>query len=151
MRSISMNTRSISLIKSTIKKLVAQYNTRDPIQLTRELDIHVIYNELGNIGGYCFYNNRIRCICVNSSAPKEYIPFIVAHELGHIFLHPDRNIPYLHHYTYANIGKIEREANTFAVELLVPDNEINFTKCVTLTSLSAEYGIPLNFIHLKQF
>ena len=116
------------LIKEKIKKLVNRYGTRDPIRLARELDIQIIYSELGNISGYCFYSNRIRCICVNSSVPDHHVPFIVAHELGHIFLHPNRNVPYLHHYTHTNVDRIEREANTFAVELLVPDECINFCK-----------------------
>lgn len=139
------------LIKEKIKKLVNRYGTRDPIRLARELDIQIIYSELGNIGGYCIYSNRIRCICVNSSTPDYHVPFIVAHELGHIFLHPNRNTPYLHHYTHTNVDKIEREANTFAVELLVPDECINFCDYVTHDTLSTEYGIPLEFTDLKTF
>ena len=91
------------MIKDIIKKLVKKYGTRDPIRLAREMDIQIIYSELGNIGGYCIYSNRIRCICVNSSTPDHHVPFIVAHELGHIFLHPNRNTPYLHHYTHTNV------------------------------------------------
>lgn len=139
------------MIKDIIKKLVKKYGTRDPIRLAREMDIQIIYSELGNIGGYCIYSNRIRCICVNSSTPDHHVPFIVAHELGHIFLHPNRNTPYLHHYTHTNVDKIEREANTFAVELLVPDECINFCDCLTSTALATEYGVPLEFTDLKTF
>jgi Zn-dependent peptidase ImmA (M78 family) len=46
---------------------------------------------------------------------------IAVHELGHAFLHQKANTPFLRKNTFFSDEKIEMEANTFAVELLVQD------------------------------
>lgn len=58
----------------------------------------------------------------NENVPEHLQAFVCAHELGHALLHRNINTPFLSKNTLFSIDKIERQANTFAVELLLPDN-----------------------------
>lgn len=49
--------------------------------------------------------------------------FTIAHELGHYFLHTDFNAPGSVTFNRAGSSRAETEANWFAAELLMPENE----------------------------
>lgn len=137
-------------IKGTVTKLINSNNTNDPFAICRELDIVVTVEPLGSILGYCDTHFRMRAIHINEQAPEEMYPFICAHELGHALLHRNINTPFLSKYTLFSIDKIERQANTFAVELLLSDEYIRDNAECSLYDLAASRGIPRQFINLKK-
>ncbi|MCI1904617.1 MAG: ImmA/IrrE family metallo-endopeptidase [Enterococcaceae bacterium] len=106
-------------IDKTIKKLVKTYQTRDPYRLAKELNVLVLIENLGDIYGY--YNNlrRIKMIHINSNMSDNKKRITCAHELGHSILHPAENTPMLSQVTIASELKIEKEANYFAINLIV--------------------------------
>lgn len=71
--------------------------------------------------------------------------------IRHSELHPRLNTPFLKANTLFVIDKIEVEANTFAVELLLPDKEIYEYKNtnISLNEVCGIYGIPQKLSHLK--
>ncbi|MBS6382501.1 MAG: ImmA/IrrE family metallo-endopeptidase [Veillonella dispar] len=81
----------------------------------------------------------MKSIHLNASIPDDMLPFVCANELGHTILHPNINTPFLRKHTLFSIDKIERQANAFAVELLLPDeflaeySDINFATMVFLS------------------
>jgi Zn-dependent peptidase ImmA (M78 family)/DNA-binding XRE family transcriptional regulator len=85
--------------------------------------IVIIALDLGEMDGFSTYiNGNIPVIFVNRQLPPDRFRLTVAHELGHLILHfghkvgPERDL--------------EGEAYAFAIELLVPENNIRpyFTK-----------------------
>ena len=50
--------------------------------------------------------------------------FVMAHELGHAILHKTENCYFIRNKTFLSTAWIEKEANTFAAELLIPDSLI---------------------------
>ncbi len=66
-------------------------------------------------------------------------------------LHPKANTPFLRRHTYFSIDRIEVEANTFAVELLLPDKTIHQYQNtgVTIQEVASPNGIPEEVRHLK--
>lgn len=76
-----------------------------------------------------------------------------AHELGHAILHPDENTAFLKKNTLFSTDKIEVEANTFAVELLLPDElflEQDNYSCFTIYDAINEKGVPVVLLSLKR-
>lgn len=136
-------------IKRTVQKLSKKYKTNDPFKLASELDILVVYENLGSILGYFDAHFRMKTIHINENAPEELKRFICAHELGHAILHAKVNTPFLNAYTLYSVGKIERQANTFAVELLLPDAYISEYNNCNIFHLAQSVGIPLGMEHLK--
>jgi hypothetical protein len=69
-----------------------------------------------------------------------------------VILHPTVNTPFLSKHTLFSIDKIEREANEFAVELLMPDEWVyeNRNTAMTIYEAAAVYGIPPEVAHLKK-
>lgn len=138
-------------IKGKVEKLIKKYNTNCPFHLCEAIDIAVVYEDLGSIYGFYDVHYRIKTIHINSSAPDSIKSFICAHELGHAILHPTINTPFLSRCTLFSIDKIERQANTFAVELLLSDDYLQTFNDVNFLSIATTCGIPKGLELLKRF
>ena len=136
-------------IKDTILHLINKYNTSDPFELADALKIAVFYENLGSINGY--YNNplRMKQIHINSSLNDQEAKYTCAHELGHAIMHPNASTPFLSSKTLLSIDKLEREANTFAVNLLIPDELITENQNYTTEQLSRLLGYNQELIKLR--
>lgn len=129
--------------------LRTKYGTSDPFRICEQKGIHIIYENLGGIMGYFNEFKRIKIIHLNQSLRSEEENFVCAHELGHALLHPNVNTPFLKRHTLFSVDKIEREANAFAVELLLPDEILKeYAEC-SLFQLGQIFGIPSKLIELK--
>ncbi|WP_425059172.1 ImmA/IrrE family metallo-endopeptidase [Sporomusa carbonis] len=80
--------------------------------------------------------------------PEKSETFVCAHELGHAIYHHDINTPFLKANTLFSTAKIEREANIFAVELLMPDDLLRENTC-NIYSLADAPSIPHKLAELK--
>lgn len=136
-------------IKDTILHLTKKYNTSDPFELANALKIAVYYEELGSINGY--YNNplRMKQIHINSSLNKHDTEYTCAHELGHAIMHPNASTPFLRSKTLLSVDKLEIEANTFAINLLIPDEIITENRNYTTEQLSRLLGYNQELINLR--
>ena len=108
-------------IRKKVQQLIRRHGTNDPERLARTMGINVIYIDLGGsvYGTYLKYK-RVKTILIDAERTPEHLRrFVLAHELGHAVCTPDANTSWISAYTLAlNTDRIEREANTFAVELL---------------------------------
>lgn len=138
--------------KETARKLVKKYNTNDPFYIANRIGILVLFEPLGSIYGYYNYYKRIKMIHINDQLDETLQRFTCAHELGHALLHHDINTTFLKSKTFFSTEKIEREANTFAVELLMPDEYLYELKDSELTifDVAEMYGIPREVCELKK-
>lgn len=130
-------------MRELVERLVSNFNTRDPYVIASGLGIVVLEEPLGSINGY--YNEvlDVRFIHVNCDLPDYQKRFVVAHELGHALLHPDFNFYFLKTHTYFNIGKLENEADKFAVLLIVESSD-DFE---TVNELAVFYGLSDKLKH----
>lgn len=139
-------------IQVIINKISKRCKTLDPILLAKSLGIIVLYENLGNsINGY--YNKILRqkFIHVNISLPKHLQYLTIAHELGHAIMHPDANTPFLRTNTFLSVDKLEIEANTFAVLLLIHTNELieHIENGYTIDNIASIYGFDRELIKLR--
>lgn len=139
-------------IKKTVLMLVKKYKTTCPFQIAEHKNILVLKEQLGEIYGYYHVYKRIRFIHINSDLNESLQRFVCAHELGHATLHPEVNTPFLRANTLFSVERIEREANKFAVELLLPDEIIYDYKDSNLSieEIASIFGIPKEVARLKK-
>ena len=112
-------------IKKKVNALVRKYNTRNPFEIAKCLSlILVIYPLSGNTRGFYQYFQRNNIIYIDEMLPEEEQALVLAHELGHMVLHKRTNALFLDTRTHLKTYRYEKEANTFAAELLIPDSLI---------------------------
>lgn len=137
-------------IKKLVTQIIKKYKTNNPFELAEALGIDVLYENLGSINGY--YTKILRCkfIHVNYNLDEARQRYTIAHELGHALLHPNANTPFLREKTLFSVDKLERQANTFAVELLMPDSLIQQYEGYTIHNIADIVGIPNGLEVLKK-
>ena len=72
-----------------------------------------------------------------------------AHELGHMLLHKKSNAIFMDSRTQLNTSKYEIEADRFAINLLVPDDEIEEHLDFTTSQFSRLFGYSKRLIELR--
>ena len=83
--------------------------------------------------------------------PENERAFVCAHELGHMFLHKKSNAVYMDTKTYFNTNRYEIEANTFAAELLIPDELIYENKDMSKAQIARLAGYSEKIMDFKYF
>lgn len=123
-------------IKSYIEVLAERYNlSRYPVNLSawlRVVGADIKPDEFDDkLSGFAYQKNGVKIIGVNKKHPLVRQRFTTAHELGHIFLHKNDAVSYdtasillrMQH-SSASTDPKEIEANFFAAELLMPEENI---------------------------
>lgn len=136
-------------IKKIVNHLALRHGTRDPFQLAKDLGISILYCTLGNTLGYTVTYKRIPVIVLNEGLDERLMSFVCAHELGHAVMHKNVNTQWLKRHTFFSIDRYEREANTFAVELLFYDELVTEHYDTALYSIATSLGIPSGLEELK--
>lgn len=139
-------------IKEIVAQLVKKYGTANPFKLADLLGMVIIYEPLGSTYGYYSRSHRTKVIHINENLPYIQQYFTCSHELGHGVLHPEENTAFLKKNTLFSTNKFEIEANTFAVELLLPDDLFvnQDHSCFNLYDVINEKGVPEELLFLKR-
>lgn len=106
-------------IQNEVIRLYRKYKTSNPYEIADAMGIIVHRMDLGKTRGFCYTSRRIKQIILNNDMPEWMERFVLAHELGHLIMHPTHNAPFLQT-TFFSMDKYEVEANNFAFELLAP-------------------------------
>lgn len=136
-------------IKGLVEGLVQKHGTNDPFRIAKELRIQILYEDLGGTSGYYSKDFRFKFIHINKNLSGSGQRFVCGHELGHAIQHPNKSTPFLIKYTVYPVSQIEREANTFAVELLLPDSYLREYPNCNVYHLARFQGIPQALVGLK--
>ncbi|MED2488282.1 ImmA/IrrE family metallo-endopeptidase [Bacillus cereus] len=140
-------------IKEYVLKIVKKHDTTNPFEIAKRKNIIVLFEDLGNTLGFYNTYKRFKFIHINNRIDETTQRFVCAHELGHALLHPKANTPFLRNKTFFSVDRLEVEANTFAVELLLPDVMISEYQDTNLSiqEIAEIYGIPESFARLKSY
>lgn len=141
------------LLQKDIKKIVAHYvkkfNTSNPFRIAKELNIIVKIDDLGDYSGCYTYIKRHKCIFINNNLNEHEQLLVMAHELGHAILHSRTNCYFIRNKTYLLCSRIEKEANCFAVNMLINDDDLEEYREQTIPQLSCIFGINEELIKLR--
>lgn len=111
-------------IRNLVNFYVKKFDTRNPYELAKCLNVEVQVGQLGSRAGcYMFLKNH-KCIFLNEDLEEKEMLLVMAHELGHAIMHKKENCYFIRNKTLLLTSRIEIEANTFAAELLIPDEII---------------------------
>ncbi|MFE6135555.1 ImmA/IrrE family metallo-endopeptidase [Bacillus sp. NPDC057893] len=140
-------------IKEYALKIAEKHATTNPFEIARRKNIIVLFEDLGNTLGFYNTYKRFKFIHINNKINETTQQFVCAHELGHAVLHPKANTPFLRNQTFFSVDRLEIEANTFAVELLLTDEMISAYKDTRLSiqEIAETHGIPGGFARLKTY
>lgn len=136
--------------KRITEELIKAHKTNNPFDIADKLGIIVLYSFMKNTLGFFSTYKRSKFIHLNNSIPEKLQTFVCAHELGHAIMHPDVNTPFLKRHTLLSTDKIERQANSFAVELLMPDSYLSENCDFGIYALANSLGIPKKLVDLKR-
>lgn len=137
-------------IKKKVEHLTRRFGTRDPFQIAEALGIQLVYSDLGETWGCSSTYKRIKFIHINENLDERWQRYTCAHELGHSVLHRGVSLPYLKQNTFFSPGTYERQADTFAAELLLPDSLIQENPGHSIYDLAESVGLPPALITLKR-
>ncbi|KAA6475121.1 ImmA/IrrE family metallo-endopeptidase [Bacillus swezeyi] len=140
------------MIKKHVEMVIEKYKTNNPFELASFLNISVLFWDLHEeIKGFYKYSRKNKFIIINSNLSKSEQIFTCAHEFGHSQEHPRANTPFMRENTLFSVDKMEIEANTYAVELLLPDKKLKEYRYtgMTLQDAAKMNNIPPEVCHLK--
>lgn len=128
-------------MKEIATKLVKRHKTNCPYTIANNLNINVSFEDLGDdTRGFYYRVLRRRYICIHKDLSDEWKRFVCAHELGHDRLHKGVSQFFVDEHSFFLPGKLERQANEFAVNLLL--HGVTLEENDTVSSLLARTGIP---------
>lgn len=141
-------------MKKDIKHLVAYYvkrfNTRNPFELAKNLNVEIQIGPLGSRAGcYMFLKNH-KCVFLNEDLSDSDMQLVMAHELAHSILHRKTNCYFIRNKTLMLTSKIELEANQFAAELLIPDELIYDNPGMTKSQIAHLAGYDEKIMDFKK-
>lgn len=143
-------------ICQAVKKLNDKFHESDPFALCNAMGIILLRNPLGTapnaIKGFFLEIKRIKTITVNADLPQVMQKIIVAHEIGHAALHHRSGIHAFHDVTmFDESSEMEREANLFAAELLLKDNDVleTLNGDTTFFSAASALYVPIELLDFK--
>ncbi len=139
-------------IKVRVRNLIEKYGTRDPETLANELGIVIKrFPFRDRTKGFFMKEFGKPYIVINSNLPTDIQKLVIAHEVGHARLHSNNLAMNTHKYTLFPHERVETEANKFAAELLINENDIDkhYLKEMTISQLACYYGVPVQLIELK--
>ena len=136
-------------IKNRVDKLIKKYNTNDPYKLAEALGVILLFVPLKGVKGFYNYYKRNHIIYINNELEELEQRLTLAHEIGHLILHKNINTIYLNAITMLNTERFEHEADIFASELLIKDNDILENENLTKQALSTLLGVKEKHIDYK--
>lgn len=115
--------------------------------------LHVIVIDtipLVDTNGFYQYVQRNHIIYINCNLDPHEKNFVIAHEIGHMLMHKNQNAVFLDSRSTSSLDKFECQANTFAVEYLLPDTYLQENSEFSIYELARIQGVPQEFVNLKQ-
>lgn len=143
-----------------VEHLVQKYGTRDPFSLIESFPDMKLWPTTAygpdGLKGFATIQNRTKYIAVNSLLPEQEQVVVAAHELGHIFRHELRlkAHPMKDFDIYGATGKLEREANFFAADFLISDEQAldEIHSCgADFFSVASTLNVPSPFFAFKLY
>ena len=140
-------------IENTVKKLIKRYKTNNPYKLCEQIGIEVVHADIGSLKGMYTCIKRNRFIVINENLDDNIKKIVCAHELAHDQLHRGiSSSSWMKDYDLTIVNsKYEYEANMFAAELLVQEDELIalIKESKTLNEISKILYIDPNLISMK--
>lgn len=139
-------------LKNIVNGLIETYGTKNVYELISSLGITLIKKDLNNNEKARFFRDAWgnEYIYISSNLDEFEEKYILAHELGHAILHTHISSEY-YYSSFVSKDKLEYQANKFAAELLINEEELDMPelKNMTINQLACYLGLPKELIEYK--
>lgn len=139
-------------IKQKAAATLQQFQTRDPEQIAKGLDIGIRYADIGTLKGFYTVMLDNPFIVINQALPEAEQRVVLAHELGHHLLHEHlvQTDGIRETVLYDISSKPEYEANLFAAHLLLESEQIEqlAKQGATLAQMAAAMNVDEHLIRI---
>lgn len=136
-------------IKKKTDSLVRKYRTRNPFEIIQGLNVILVFAPLIDTRAFYQYFQRNNIIYIDENLSRHEQVFECAHEMGHMFLHKKANTIFMDTRTGFNTNKFEKEADTFAMDLLIGDEVLAEYRDYDTEQLSRLLGYEKRLIELR--
>lgn len=133
-------------IKKRADKLARFYRTRNPFEIIQGMNVILVTYPLEGVRGFYQYFQRNNIIYLDERLSEHDRKFVLAHEMGHMLLHKKSNAIFMDSRTHFSTSKYESEADLFAINLLISDEEISEYK---MNSFSSDQIARITGYHKK--
>ena len=137
-------------IKQKANSLAKRYNSRNPFEIIKNLNVILVYYPLKDVRGFYQFFQRNNIIYIDENLSENEQIMVCAHELGHMLLHKNSNALFMDTRTHFVTTKYENEANTFAAELLIPDSIILDNPGMTKSQIARLSGYNEKIMEFKK-
>ena len=137
-------------VKRLVAYYVKKYNTRNPFELADYLGVEVQTAQLGESSGFYMFLKNHKCVFLNEDLEEHERTLVMAHELAHSIMHRKENCYFIRNKTLMLTSKMEIEANTFAAELLIPDDLIYENPGMNSTQIARLVGYDEKIMEFKK-
>lgn len=136
-------------IPQIVRDLVKRCETRNPFRILEQLGVLLVFYPLDSVNGFYQYFQRNDIIYIDERLSESEILLVCSHELGHMIMHKNTNTVFLDSRTHFNTDRYEIEANKFAINLLITDEEIEEHLDYTTEQFSRLFGYHEKLIELR--
>lgn len=136
-------------IKRRANQIVRFFHSRDPFEIIQGLNVILVYYPLNGVRGFYQYFQRNNIVYLDERLSDRDKKFVLAHEMGHMYLHKKTNTIFMDTRTHFNTTKYELEADRFAMNLLISDSAIEDHVDFTLAQFSRLFGYSKQLIELR--
>lgn len=136
-------------IKKKADELVRRFHTRNPFEIIQGLNVILVFVPLIDTKAFYQYFQRNNIIYIDENLSDRGKMFECAHEMGHMFLHKKANTIFMDSRTMLNTNRFEREADTFAMGLLISDDILVEYQDYNTEQLSRFLGYEQRLIELR--
>lgn len=136
-------------IKKKADELARRFQTRNPFEIIRGLNVILVFAPLISTRAFYQYFQRNNIIYIDENLSHHEQMFECAHEMGHMFLHKKANSIFMDTRTGFITNRYEKEADTFAMDLLVADNILSEYQEYSMEQLSRLLGYEQRLIELR--
>ena len=136
-------------IKKKADFLARKFQTRNPFEIIQGLNVILVFAPLVDTRAFYQYFQRNNIIYIDESLSKHEKAFECAHEMGHMFLHKKANAIFMDTRTNFNSNKLEIEADTFAMDLLVGDDILAEYSSYNIEQISHLLGYERRLMELR--
>lgn len=136
-------------IKKKADELACRFQTRNPFEIVRGLNVILVFVPLTDTRAFYQYFQRNNIIYIDENLSYHEQAFECAHEMGHMLLHKKTNTIFMDTRTGFNTNRFEIEADTFAMDLLVGDDTLIEYQEYNEEQLSRILGYDQRLIELR--
>ena len=143
-------------VTEAVEAILEKYGRLDAYRLAEAMGILLNPVNFGasaeSIKGFIVEYSRIKCITYNDDLDSNVKETVIMHEIGHAVLHSPIGMQgYTDTALYDEASLKEKEANLFAAEYMLPDNEVieALNGDATFFTAAVSLGVPPQLLDFK--